>query len=104
MHKAELLAMLISQTEPSIDPRTKPIFVNDTQSRLNHTRMDRIVHAESLPEVQQLVECAGALKKSISICGKRHSMGGQQFLTGQNPARHVKTLSRTQFRCHRRHH
>lgn len=49
--------------------------VNDLHSELNATRVARIVRPRSADEVAAAVRAAD----SISICGARHAMGGQQF-------------------------
>lgn len=56
--------------------------VNDVQSQLNATRVDRVVPAESLESLQKVIKRARAEQKGISIAGGRHAMGGQQFGTG----------------------
>lgn len=56
--------------------------VNDIHSQLNRTRVDRIVSPTHVAEVQAAVLEAKAARKSISVAGGRHAMGGQQFGTG----------------------
>lgn len=55
--------------------------VNDVHSRLNETRVRGVVRPGSVEEVQAVVREAHAAGESLSICGARHAMGGQQFLT-----------------------
>jgi FAD/FMN-containing dehydrogenase len=57
------------------------IVVNDVHSRLNSTRVLKILRPQSLSEVQQIIRSAAAHRKSISVAGGRHAMGGQQFGT-----------------------
>jgi FAD/FMN-containing dehydrogenase len=55
--------------------------VNDVHSRLNETRVNRIVSPATTQEVQSIVKQARAEGRAISIAGGRHAMGGQQFGT-----------------------
>ncbi len=55
--------------------------VNDVHSRLNETRVDRIVPADSIDAVVRTVREAQTSGTAVSIAGSRHSMGGQQFVT-----------------------
>ena len=57
-------------------------LVNDIQSQLNPTRVDRVVAVDSLDAVRRTIKSAGREGKAISIAGGRHAMGGQQFGTG----------------------
>jgi len=56
-------------------------IVNDVHSRLNETRVARIVMPRSAEEVQKIVQRASKDGRAISIAGGRHAMGGQQFGT-----------------------
>jgi FAD/FMN-containing dehydrogenase len=56
----------------------KPI-VNDIHSQLNATAVDQVIQPDSLAALQQAVTTARQRNKAISIAGKRHAMGGQQF-------------------------
>jgi FAD/FMN-containing dehydrogenase len=58
------------------------MLVNDVHSRLNETRVDRIVPVDSVEAVVREVRAAGAEGRAVSIAGSRHAMGGQQFGTG----------------------
>ena len=57
------------------------LVVNDVQSRLNATRVARIVRPTTPGEVQDAVREAAANGESLAVAGSRHAMGGQQFLT-----------------------
>lgn len=61
-------------------PPTIP--VNDVHSQLNATRVARIDYPASTAEVSAAVNDAATANQSISICGGRHAMGGQQFGEG----------------------
>ncbi|HMG60269.1 MAG TPA: FAD-binding oxidoreductase [Burkholderiales bacterium] len=64
------------------NPASKPgQIVNDVHSRLNETRVNRIVTPGSIQEVQEIVAQACEESRAISIAGGRHAMGGQQFGT-----------------------
>lgn len=56
-------------------------WVNDVHSQLNHTRVPGISRPETINDLQVILEKARLEKKPLSICGGRHSMGGQQFGT-----------------------
>ena len=55
------------------------VLVNDVQSRLNPTEVARIVRPSSLSELRGTISDAARKGKSVSVCGGRHAMGGQQF-------------------------
>ncbi|HEX4965245.1 MAG TPA: FAD-binding oxidoreductase [Thermoanaerobaculia bacterium] len=57
-------------------------LLNDIHSRLNATRVDRIVPVDSVEAVVQAVRAAAEEGKGVSIAGSRHAMGGQQLGTG----------------------
>ena len=54
-------------------------LVNDVHSRLNETRVERIVPVDSVATVVREVRAA---EGAVAIAGSRHAMGGQQFGTG----------------------
>ncbi|HEV8580700.1 MAG TPA: FAD-binding oxidoreductase [Thermoanaerobaculia bacterium] len=56
-------------------------LVNDVHSRLNETRVERIVPVDSAAAVVAAVREARAAGRAVSIAGSRHAMGGQQFGT-----------------------
>jgi len=53
--------------------------LNDVQSRLNPSVVDRVVTPTTLKDLQEVVRCAEIENSVISIAGHMHSMGGQQF-------------------------
>lgn len=55
--------------------------VNDIHSRLNETRVRRIVEAGSVEDVARAVREARAEGVAVSVAGARHAMGAQQFGT-----------------------
>ena len=55
--------------------------VNDVHAQLSETRVRRIVHPKTAEEVAATVREAAARGGSVSVCGGRHAMGGQQFGT-----------------------
>ena len=57
-------------------------IVNDIHSQLNPTQISRIESPGTLEEIQRAVATVAGAGESLSIMGGRHSMGGQQFLTG----------------------
>ncbi len=56
--------------------------VNDIHSQLNATSMQRVETPGTLTELQQAVASTRDGGGSLSVAGGRHSMGGQQFLSG----------------------
>jgi FAD/FMN-containing dehydrogenase len=56
--------------------------LNDVHSRLNPTTVTRLVRPRSVDEVVSAVRGAAARDMPVSVCGGRHAMGGQQFVTG----------------------
>ncbi len=58
------------------------VLCNDIHSKLNPTRVARVLRPCSTQEVVALVRDAAATGRKVSICGARHAMGGQQFGEG----------------------
>jgi hypothetical protein len=58
------------------------IEVNDIQSRLNPTRVNRILKPTSVEDIRAALTAARRENLSVCIAGGRHSMGGQQFGAG----------------------
>lgn len=79
--KRTVSVSLCSTAFPHLAFGTEPIFVNDIHSQLNRTRVSEILRPTSTEEVQGIVRRAHKERKSISIAGGRHAMGGQQFGT-----------------------
>jgi len=57
------------------------VEVNDAQSQLNRTYVQRIEKPRSLDDVQRLIRQVVKDNAFLSVCGGRHAMGGQQFGT-----------------------
>lgn len=55
--------------------------LNDIHSRLNPTRVHELAVPHSTEEVSEAIRRARGEGRSISVCGGRHAMGGQQFGT-----------------------
>jgi FAD/FMN-containing dehydrogenase len=70
-----------SRTAGKLAPDSEPILVNDIHSQLNSTRVLEVLDPRSLEDVQTIVRRAGKDRKTISVAGGRHAMGGQQFGT-----------------------
>lgn len=60
---------------------SKSLWVNDIHSRLNPTRMAKILVPDSAAAVRRLVYQARDVGQCLSVAGGRHAMGGQQFGT-----------------------
>ena len=56
-------------------------LVNDIHSQLNPTRVAQILEPQSVEDVQSMIRAARKIRKTISVAGGRHAMGGQQFGT-----------------------
>jgi FAD/FMN-containing dehydrogenase len=56
--------------------------VNDTHSALNRTSVAKVVEPRTAAEVADAVAAAAGRGEALAIAGARHSMGGQQFLSG----------------------
>jgi FAD/FMN-containing dehydrogenase len=59
--------------------RRRGAFVNDVHSQLNRTRVKATVRPATIGELRDTVRIARAENLPLSVCGGRHSMGGQQF-------------------------
>jgi FAD/FMN-containing dehydrogenase len=60
----------------------RPHWVNDTHSALNPTQVARVHEPRSAAQVSDIVRRCADRGLPLAIAGARHSMGGQQFLTG----------------------
>ena len=71
-------SILLSSTITSLSwcPVT---LLNDIQSKLNPTKIGKLLTPKSFGEISKLVLETSQRGKSISIAGSMHSMGGQQF-------------------------
>ena len=69
---------------------TAGILVNDQHSQLNQTKVHSVHSPANLTALCHLVKGARQKGQTISICGNRHAMGGQQF--GENAVL-IDTLS-----------
>ena len=56
-------------------------LVNDIHSQLNPTSVSKIIQVDSLQDIREVIVEAHQQGKAISIAGKRHAMGAQQFGT-----------------------
>jgi FAD/FMN-containing dehydrogenase len=77
---AMALALACSST-PAPTPPDTGVVVNDVHSKLNETRVRRVVSPDSIEAIQAIIRQARAEGRAISIAGGRHAMGGQQFGT-----------------------
>jgi FAD/FMN-containing dehydrogenase len=63
-------------------PMKSELLCNDVHSKLNRTRVARILYPVTENEVIAAISQAAVDGLAISICGARHAMGGQQFGEG----------------------
>jgi FAD/FMN-containing dehydrogenase len=71
---------LVSSGCTHLPRQSKRVLVNDVQSRLNETCVERIVEVQSLTQLESAIKRATETARPVSVCGGRHAMGGQQFL------------------------
>lgn len=64
-----------------MDPSV-PSVLNDVHSQLNPTRVQGVERPGCVEDVARLVKEAAKRGASISVGGRRHAMGGQQFGEG----------------------
>jgi hypothetical protein len=76
---AQLGAALVLSPEAISQSQVFGVEVNDVQSQLNATRVQRIVSPRSVEDVQTVLRAAQREGRAVSIAGGRHAMGGQQF-------------------------
>lgn len=57
------------------------LLVNDIHSGLNSTRISRLVTPQTIGELSEAMRMAAREKLPVAVCGCRHAMGGQQFVT-----------------------
>src|SRR4051812_22693781 len=55
------------------------VEVNDVQSQLNATLVNRIVKPKTVEDIQAVLKAAERESRAVSAAGGRHAMGGQQF-------------------------
>lgn len=60
---------------------TGSTLVNDIHSQLNPTRVNAILKPTSVEQLAGIVAQASGQGRTLSLAGKRHAMGGQQFGT-----------------------
>ncbi len=76
------MGMALALPSCAVAPRaTEPagVEVNDVQSQLNATRVNRIVQPRTIDAIQAALRDAQREGRSLSVAGGRHAMGGQQF-------------------------
>jgi hypothetical protein len=58
------------------------VLLNDVQSQLNTTRVNAVMRPRSVKDLEEGLAAARKQGRAISVAGGRHSMGGQQFGSG----------------------
>ena len=81
LSKLVFVSFFVALAGDALPQAGKGEVVNDVHSRLNETRVNRIVTPRSVQEVRAIVAQARKEGRAISIAGGRHAMGGQQFGT-----------------------
>lgn len=75
----EKIAASVKATAP--DKTSADILVNDIHSQLNRTRVSSVYTPNTVQDLRAILQTAKSNRTPVSICGRRHSMGGQQFCT-----------------------
>ena len=73
------IAALLPYVGQAQESRSTSTLVNDVQTELNLTRVDRVIKIRSEEDVIAAIRQARNSRQSISIAGGRHAAGGQQF-------------------------
>ncbi len=73
---------LAPASHPPARMHSASVPVNDIHSKLNATRVDRIIAVDSEAALQAALAAARAAGKPVCVAGGRHAMGGQQFAAG----------------------
>lgn len=76
---AQLGSLSVVPTGDILGQKSDKAEVNDVQSQLNQTVVNRIVAPKSLDEIQSALVEAKREGRAVSVAGGRHAMGGQQF-------------------------
>ena len=72
---------IASLTAEAPAPSSAEVFVNDIHSQLNRTRVSAVYAPNTVQDLRAIIWTAKRGRAPVSICGRRHSMGGQQFGT-----------------------
>ena len=56
-------------------------LVNDVHSQLSPTPVNRVLRPQSAEQLADILRSASQQGRTLSLAGKRHAMGGQQFGT-----------------------
>jgi FAD/FMN-containing dehydrogenase len=70
-----------SRFQASTANTVSEIYVNDVHSKLYRTRGARYFAPNTVQDIRSILRDAKANRTFVSICGHKHSMGGQQFGT-----------------------
>ena len=71
----------LSSSDSIAGEATGSTLVNDIHSQLNPTRVNAILKPTSVEQLAGIVAQASEHGRTLSLAGKRHAMGGQQFGT-----------------------
>src|SRR3954454_10395203 len=72
---------LLTVAPPLLSARERDIWLNDVHSQLNRTRVTTLLRPRTETELLDAIRANATKHISSSVCGSRHSMGGQQFLS-----------------------
>jgi FAD/FMN-containing dehydrogenase len=77
---AEVLDRELARSGDSLPAGTENL-VNDIHSQLNRTRVSAVYAPNTVEDLRAILQTAKGQQVPVSISGRRHSMGGQQFLS-----------------------
>src|SRR5438132_2418365 len=78
----KLASVVAALPATRIAARESGVLVNDIHAQINPTRVRAVVQPRSQAELIAAVRRARRSGGKLSLCGGRHSMGGQQFGSG----------------------
>lgn len=82
-HTAKAAGILLTwpMSGPFVCAAAASMTVNDIHSQLNPTHVNRVLKPQSAGQLCRIVASASRHGRKLSLAGKRHAMGGQQFGT-----------------------
>src|SRR4051794_2299271 len=73
---------LVAVAPPTLTARDRELWLNDVHSQLNRTRVAALLRPRTQSELVDAIRSASSKGRGLCVSGSRHSMGGQQFLSG----------------------
>jgi FAD/FMN-containing dehydrogenase len=79
MMKTAQFGVAVSLPFPALHAASDGVEVNDVQSQLNATRVNRVLKPKTVEDIQVAFRTTQREGRAVSVAGGRHAMGGQQF-------------------------